>query len=364
MGTTPIVDTIICGEAIEEMRKLPDNCINLIYTDPPYFKVKGEAWDHQWENPAKFLEWIGELCAEWQRILKPNGSLYVCASPQMNARVETKIGEYFNVLNNITWKKHDGTANEGGMFSRQCKETMRAFFPQTEHIVFAEHYGADNIAKGEAGYATKCDKLRGFIFEPIRAYLDEERKKAGIKREDCDKACGVASVASRHYFSTSQWCLPTEEHYKALQIFFNAKGSNEFLKRDYEFLKRDYDELKKEYESLRRPFQVSVDVPYTNVWEFPTVQYREGKHPCEKPIDMHRHVIAASSRPGDLVRDCFGGSCQVADACIQLGRHYIVIDSYAEYVRRARKRVLSIDQIQARRIAAYVPASLSRWAEG
>lgn len=101
-GTTPI-DTIIQGDCLEEMKKLPPNSINLIYTDPPYFKVKNEPWDNQWENPAKFIDWIGQLCEEWQRILKPNGSLYVFAGPKMAARVECKIGEYFNVLNRIAW---------------------------------------------------------------------------------------------------------------------------------------------------------------------------------------------------------------------------------------------------------------------
>jgi DNA modification methylase len=52
-GTTPNVDTIIQGDCREEMKKLPANSINLIYTDPPYFKVKDEPWDNQWENPAK-----------------------------------------------------------------------------------------------------------------------------------------------------------------------------------------------------------------------------------------------------------------------------------------------------------------------
>jgi adenine-specific DNA-methyltransferase len=217
------VDKIICGDALEEMKKLPDDYINLILTDPPYFKVKGEAWDNQWDTPALFLDWIGELCQEWQRILKPNGSLYCFASPKMTARVECKIGEYFNVLNNIRWNKAEGWHNKAE------KEILRSYLSPWEACIFAEHFGSDNIAKGEAGYGAKCDELRGFIFEPIRAYLDGERKRAGIKREDCNAACGFARIpggmASRHYFSSSQWCLPTEEHYKALQELFNSNQS-------------------------------------------------------------------------------------------------------------------------------------------
>jgi adenine-specific DNA-methyltransferase len=118
------VDRLVCGEARAEMGKLPANSVNLILVDPPYFKVKSEKWDNQWDSPALFLDWIGQLCQEWQRILKPNGSLYCFASPKMAARVEVKISEYFNILNRITWKKNDGTHNEGGLWSRADKDIL------------------------------------------------------------------------------------------------------------------------------------------------------------------------------------------------------------------------------------------------
>ena len=355
------LDRIICGDCLEELPKLEANSVDLILTDPPYYKVKGEAWDNQWENPAKFLDWIGQLCQEWQRVLKPNGSLYVFASPKMAARVECKIAEYFNILNRITWRKNDGTANGGGLWSRSDKDILRRFFEQKEEIIFAEHYGSDNIAKGEAGYGAKCDELRGFVFEPIRKYLADEWKRAGLKNEDANIACGTKSMAARHFFSHSQWCLPIEEHYKKLQEYANRGKEPEYLRREYEDLRREYEDLRREYEDLRRPFSVTSEVPYTDVWDFPTVQYYEGKHPCEKPIEMLRHIITASSRPGAVVLDCFGGSCKVVDACIQLGRRYLAIEKEPEYVRSASKRVLSINPDAARkRIAS---TKLDRWEE-
>ena len=379
-GTTPI-DTIICGDCLEEMGKLPANSINLIYTDPPYFKVKDEPWDNQWENPAKFIDWIGELCQEWQRILKPNGSLYVFASPKMAARVECKIGEYFNVLNRIAWRKNDGTANGGGLWSRADKDTLRTFFEQKEEIIFAEHFGSDNIAKGEAGYGAKCDELRGFVFEPIRAYLDGEKERAGFNTrqvaESFQKKTGSRTVTGMagHWFTSVQWTLPTEENYLWLKDLLNSNQSgrpvppyeqfHEAPRTRFEPIpKPDVNEyLRADYEDLRRPFQVTSEVPYTDVWDFPTVGYYEGKHPCEKPIEMSRHVIAASSRPGDVVLDCFGGSCHVADACIQLNRRYIIIEQNAEYCRQARQRTSMIQPEAAQRRVAAVPARLDRWAE-
>ena len=380
-GTTPI-DVIIQGDCLEEMKKLPANSINLIYTDPPYFKVKDEPWDNQWENPAKFIDWIGKLCQEWQRILKPNGSLYVFASPKMAARVECKIGEYFNVLGNIRWIKAEGWHH------KSVKEELRSYLSPWEACIFAEHFGSDNIAKGEAGYGAKCDELRGFVFEPIRAYLDGEKERAGFTTrqaaEAFQKKTGSRTVTGMagHWFTSVQWTLPTEENYHWLKDLLNSNQSGRPVppyeafheaprtrfepipKPDVnEYLRADYEDLRADYEYLRRPFQVTSEVPYTDVWDFPTVGYYEGKHPCEKPIEMSRHVIAASSRPGDVVLDCFGGSCHVADACIQLNRRYIIIEQNAEYCRRARQRTSMIQPEAAQKRVAAVPARLDRWAE-
>jgi site-specific DNA-methyltransferase (adenine-specific) len=325
---------LINGDCLVEMAKLPDKSVDLILTDPPYFKVKSDAWDRQWEKPTEFLAWLDQIAEQWQRILKPNGSLYCFASPQMAARVECQIMERFKVLNHVVWSK------PSGIHQRQCKEELRSFFPQTERIIFAEHYGADNMAKGEAGYAAKCDELRGFLFEPLRAYLVAERDRAGHTTKTICQAlkCTTAS----HYFSKSQWDLPTEKHYQSMRELFNRSGRHEYLRKDYEDLRKDYEDLRKDYEDLRkdyedlrRPFGVSSSVPYTDVWSFDVVQGYKGKHPCEKPQKLLRHIIAASSRPGAMVLDCFMGSGSTGKACRELGRNFIGIELDADYFKKA-----------------------------
>ncbi|MGB4295808.1 MAG: DNA methyltransferase, partial [Smithellaceae bacterium] len=246
-------------------------------------------------------------------------------------------------------------------WSRADKDTLRTFFEQKEEIIFAEHFGSDNIAKGKAGYGAKCEAAKVDIFGK---YLEDEITRAGFNHKQI--AALFPSKTGGLTGCVSNWILglncPTREQYNKIREYLNTEG-NEFLKKEYEDLKKEYEDLKREYESLRRPFQVTPEVPYTDVWDFPTVQYYEGKHPCEKPIEMHRHVIAASSRPGDVVLDCFGGSCHVADACIQLNRRYIIIEQNAEYCRRARQRTSMIQPEAAQKRVAAVPARLDRWAE-
>lgn len=354
------------GDCLEVMRGMADNSVDAIVTDPPYFKVKGEAWDNQWDKPHQFIEWMGLLAEQWQRILKPNGSLYVFASPKMAARVEVKIAERFEVLNRIRWTKGEG------WHQKAEKEALRSYLSPWEEIIFAEHYGADNIAKGEAGYAAKCDELRGFVFEPLRAYLDGERERAGFTPEDCNEACGhrrEGGMAGRHYFSPSQWCLPTRANYEKLREAFNAQGGEylrheyedlrreyEYLRREYEDLRREYEDLRREYEDLRRPFTVTGEDQYTDVWTFPTVQAYEGKHVCEKPLAMMEHIIKASTRPGAVVLDCFSGSAATGHACVNLGRDFIGIELCERWAATGRRRLeLASSGVKSRRIGAMVP---------
>ena len=332
------------GDCLSVMAGMEPDTFDAIVTDPPYYKVKGEAWDRQWNTPAGFLQWLDGVLAEFYRLLKPNGSLYLFASPKMAARVEVLTGERFNVLNRIRWIK------DAGWHKKAEKEALRSYLSPWEEIIFAEHYGADGYAKGEAGYAAKCDELRGFVFEPLRAYLDDERRRAGVSKEDINEALGfrrMGGMAGRHYFSVSQWQLPTEEHYHKMRSTMSRlnhggqylRREYEDLRREYEDLRREYEDLRREYEDLRRPFNVTADVPYTDVWTFPTVQYYPGKHPCEKPQQLLRHIIEASTNPGAVVLDAFMGTGSTGLACRDTGRRFVGIEQSAEYVKIARRRI-------------------------
>lgn len=88
---------------------------------------------------------------------------------------------------------------------------------------------------------------------------------------------------------------------------------------------KPYALLKAEYKAIRqqrRHFSVTKHVPYTNVWDFKPVQWYPGKHPCEKPLDLMKHIVAASSRVGDMVLDTFTGGGTTAIACLDLERQF------------------------------------------
>jgi site-specific DNA-methyltransferase (adenine-specific) len=236
----------------------------------------------------------------------------------------------------VVWNKlsdYEAGDRRATAYKAREHESFRKFFDYSERIIFAEQKGSDSIAKGEAQYVAKCDELRGFVFEPLRKYLDDAREQAGYDRKQCDHHLG--NQMSGHYFSSIQWALPTSKNYAKLQELFGT----ERLPRRYEDLRRQYEDLRRQYEDLRRPFNVTADVPYTDVWDFQTVPHYKGKHPCEKPAALVEHMITASSRPGAVVLDAFMGSGVVGEVALKLTRNFIGIEADAAWHSKASTRV-------------------------
>jgi len=97
------------------------------------------------------------------------------------------------------------------------------------------------------------------------------------------------------------------------------------------------------------PF-ASVRGSFFNVWRIPEPEYRderlygpevphkcrhgetnrESLHPCQKPLAFSDRIIRASSRPGDLVLEPFGGTLRAAVACERMpereARRYVCIE--------------------------------------
>lgn len=325
------LDTVVVSDALAFLRGLPDTSVDLIATDPPYHGVKDEDWDNQWATDADYLAWLTQHLKEFRRILKANGSLYVFASPRMAARVEIAVGEQFNVINRITWQKPP-FSTKAEMFD---KDTMRGFFPASEAIIFAEQYGSDKpyneaLIDGNSTYWSACESTKRSIFGD---YLKIEFNRAGKTNRQI--AALFPSATGGLTGCVSNWLLgyncPTPDQYAKMRDYLNRSGG--------EYLRAEYEELRAEYEELRRPFNITADDAYTDVWTFRTVNTYPGKHPCEKPLDLMQHIVRASSREGGIVLDCFCGSGATLAAARNLKRHYIGCDASDHWVNESRKRL-------------------------
>jgi len=197
-------------DALELLQSLDDKYVDLILTDPPYYKLLNVDWDKQWKTKDDYLNWLEPIVKECQRVLKDNGSLYMFASPEMSWHVEGVVRKYFNVLNHIRWRDKASRARSFGR-----RESLRIYLNSSEEIIYAEQFVASNaFIHGKEG-------LRSTVFEPIRKYLDDVRMRAGLSPKQCNEICN--NQMAGHYFTKTQWALPTEESYNKLKQHMDLK---------------------------------------------------------------------------------------------------------------------------------------------
>ena len=80
----------------------------------------------------------------------------------------------------------------------------------------------------------------------------------------------------------------------------------------------------------------------TDVWWMtivpPASRERTG-YPTQKPVRLLERIVAASSRPGDLVLDPYAGSGTTGVAALRLGRRWLLVDRNPAAVEIARARL-------------------------
>lgn len=139
------INTIINGECVHEMKKIPDSCIDLIIADPPYNLSKGGEW--KWDNSAELHGMGGnwnKVMQEWdnytfesymtftrmwlteaKRILKPTGSMWIFGTYH-NSGIINVICQVLGIeiINEVVWYKRNAFPNLAGRRLTASHETI------------------------------------------------------------------------------------------------------------------------------------------------------------------------------------------------------------------------------------------------
>lgn len=102
-------NSIICGDFFEAVKTVGDACVDLCIADPPYNLRKdygGEVFSRR--SAEEYAEFTRSWLKEIKRILKPDGSLYVCCDWATGTVLAPVLGELFTVRSRITWQREKG----------------------------------------------------------------------------------------------------------------------------------------------------------------------------------------------------------------------------------------------------------------
>ena len=91
------------------------------------------------------------------------------------------------------------------------------------------------------------------------------------------------------------------------------------------------------------------DKQMTDVWRLPAIAPWEktcGKHPTQKPLELLRRIILASTQKNSWVLDPFAGSSTTGIAANLIGRRYLGLEKEIEFAEMGRNRREEIENIK------------------
>ncbi|MDZ7331706.1 MAG: DNA methyltransferase [candidate division KSB1 bacterium] len=99
-----LFDVVHCGDAVEILKRYPDNSIDLVFADPPYNLDKPYGiYDDEREN-KRYIDWCNSWLSEYVRILKPTGSLFVLNLPRWTMYHAQFLNQRLYFQNWIVWE--------------------------------------------------------------------------------------------------------------------------------------------------------------------------------------------------------------------------------------------------------------------
>jgi len=232
------------GDSLPLLRRIPDHCVSLILTDPPYHATKKRNiyGDTHFEEDQHYLEWIEQYAIEWRRVLRPNGSLFCFCDTSMSARLEVLFSRNFNVLSHVVWTKPNDPGFDGWK-GKMKKEALRQWYPHSERILFADTAVEGNLHRS-----------------PFGSFLQKVRKQAGLSMHELTAMIG-AHGAVNHGGAVSNWeagrNTPSREQYQRICSAVLSRGRVNHMP---------------PYEDVVRVFCIDRSKEFTDVWNFPSVR--------------------------------------------------------------------------------------------
>jgi DNA modification methylase len=313
--SSSVVDTrvIYCGDNLDQLRKLPDACVDLIYIDPPFNSNRnyevfwGEtkekrSFEDRHESTKAYIEYMRPRCIELHRVLKKTGSFYYHCDWHASHYVKVMLDQIFGenqFQNEIVWKRSDAHSD-----SKQG----------------AQHYGRvhDSIF-----FYTKSDN---YVFNTIYNPLPESTVENWYRyvEEGTGRRYNKADVTGPGGAAKGN-------------PFYEWKG----VKKYWRYSKEKMEQLDKEgllvYSKSGMPYQKryldeSKGVPLQSWWddiEMLRGITRGGERlgfPTQKPLALLERIVQASSNENDIVLDAFCGCGTALVAAQKLKRQWIGID--------------------------------------
>ena len=276
------LNQIICGDAVEELRKLPSESCDVVIIDPPYNIGKDFGNNNDTRELGEYVRWAKSWIAETIRVMKPTATMFIYGFSEILAYLSVEIPLQKRWL---IWHYTNKNVASFHFWQRShesiiCAWKGKPIFnrddvrePYTEGFL---NGAAGKTRAGTVGRFSKGGKETTYVAHEGGALPRDVIKVPAL--------AGGAGMVERWFFckTCDKVCQPRE------------------LKKH-----QTHDVL---------------------------------KHPTQKPLDLSKRLIKSASPKGDgVVLVPFVGSGSECVAAKELGKNYLGFEINPEYVTLAKK---------------------------
>jgi DNA modification methylase len=312
-----VIDTrvIYCGDNLEQLRKLPPACVDLIYIDPPFNSNRnyevfwGEtkekrSFEDRHESTKAYIDYMRPRCIELHRVLKKTGSFYYHCDWHASHYVKVMLDQIFGenqFVNEIIWKRQSShnDAKQGSKHLGRVHDSLFLYRGASDDYTFKHLYGPYDDEYVEKAYR----------------YVEPETGRRYRLGDLTAPGGGAPSKGNPHY---------------------------EFLgvKRYWRYSKENMEQLHKEgriiqtkpgtVPAFKRYLDEGKGVPLGSVWDdINPIHSSDAErlgYPTQKPLKLLERILEISSNENDVVLDAFCGCGTALVAAQKLRRQWIGID--------------------------------------
>jgi site-specific DNA-methyltransferase (adenine-specific) len=332
-------NTIYSGDCKEVLSHFPENCIDLIYLDPPFFSNRHyeviwedgyelRAFEDRWKGGIQnYIGWMVERLQLCHKVLKDTGSIYLHCDSHASHYLKIEMDKIFgenNFINEIIWKR-----------SAAHSDTKQG----------AKHYGRLH----DAVLFYVKDKSKDYAWNPQFTSYDENYVNAFYKYFDekgrryrLDNLVGPGGASKGN------------PYYEFLGVKRYWRYSKEKMQKLYEE-GRIIQTKKGNVPAYKRYLDEMPGVPLQDIWmdiNSATASKKKKEYlgyPTQKPEALLERIISVSSNPGDIVLDPFCGCGTTIAAAHNMGRkkeelrrRWVGIDVSPTACRLMQKRMRAI----------------------
>jgi site-specific DNA-methyltransferase (adenine-specific) len=281
------LNRVLCGDAADQLQRLPDKVIDCIVTSPPYYGQRdyraADQVGHE-QTPGQYIERLVAIFGHCHRLLKDSGTLWIVLGDKyvdgrqlgMPWRVALALVECGWILrSDVIW--HKPNAMPSAVKTRPTTDHEYVFFLTKSQQYY---YDADAIRQPHVTFS-QASRMRGGRKHFHQRNGTPERGKNG----------GQSNL-----------------HKGRWDQAFHPLGRNK-----------------------------------RTVWSIPLSKFREA-HFAVYPEPLVETCLLAGCPPHGVVLDPFLGSGTTALVARRLGRSYVGIDCVPEYCKMARHRLRQMQQ--------------------